>query len=223
MILDKHVDLVNFLHIPRTAGRFVANLLTSNGYDYWDKFVGSGDRTIFFEGKELLHLTLSEEKQLAEKCNVELPEKRFTIIRNPVNKFISFSNIFESHIKLLNYKWKDMEDIKLFCEMMDTFGFISGGESGGMHLTFGLKNINSNAFIDQREWIDDTVNVWRFEDGLGKSFVNWLNNDVGLDSIKMTEVSYKKKSFDNHKTIFSKKMMWVLNKYFEDEIKHFNY
>lgn len=222
MILEKNGDRVCFLHIPRTAGRYIATLLDNNGYNYTNDFPGSGNRTIFFHGKELLHLNLKEESELAKVCKIKLPEKRFTVIRNPVEKFISFSKVFESHIKLLNLGWKEMEDPRLFRQMMDEFGFVSGGEGGGMHLTFGLKTINSNAFIDQREYIDDTVKVWRFEDGMGANFIEWLKSTLSLD-IKPMEVSYHKKSFDDHMTNPSEKLLDVLYDYYSDECKHFGY
>lgn len=221
MILGKDETEVNFLHIPRTAGRYVANLLTESGYEYTSTFPGSGHRTIFFEGKELLHLNLQEENNLIKLCKIKTPDVRFTVIRDPVEKFISFSAVFESHIKLLGLSWKDMENPTNFHEVMENVGFISGGEDGSLHLTMGLKRLNSNAYIDQRQYIDNTVKVWRFEDGLGENFVEWLNS-MGM-SVEFKPVEYKTKSFDKHKTDFSDNMKDVIYNYFKPECEALGY
>lgn len=213
---------VNFLHIPRTAGRYVATLLTNNGYDYAPEFPASGYRTIMWEGKELLHLNLEEENRLMELCHINTPDIRFTVIRNPVEKFISFSNVFENFIKTMNLTWKDMEVANNFYEIMENVGFLGDGEKDKYELAMGMRRLGNNAYIDQRNFIDDTVKVWRFEDGLGSEFVNWLN-EIGLEDVELTPVEYRQRSFDNHKTEFTDKMLDIIYNYFEEECKHFGY
>lgn len=224
MFLQKNGVDVNFLHIPRTGGRYVANLLVNSGYSYSENFPASGYRHIYYKGKELLHLNLKEEEEVAKICNKEIPKIRFTIIRNPVDKFISFSRVFYSYIKLINLDWKDMENPEIFEEIMDRFGFLSGSnDSDKLELVFGLKNLGNNAYINQTEFIDDTVKVWKFEDGLDKKFVEWLNDEVGLDNVVLNEVSYKKKSYDEHDYKFSDEFKLVLKNYFKAEMKYFDY
>lgn len=222
MILTNGQQEVCYLHIPRTAGRYTTNLLTENGYDYVRNFPGSGYRTIHWKGKELLHLNLKEETELASICNRELPEKRFTVVRNPVDKFLSFSKMYESFISLARIGWKEMEDPRVFTEMMERFGFIGGKEDQVQEMFFGFRNIGNNSCMDQREYIDNTVKVWKFEDGLGKNFVEWLNDELQLNIIQK-EISYPQRSFDQHQTEFSDALQNTIANYFKDEMLYFNY
>lgn len=222
MILTDDEHEVCFLHIPRTGGRYIANLLVDNGYDYAKGFPGSGYRTIYFQGKELLHLNLQEETALARLCDRELPQRRFTVIRNPVDKFISFSNVYYSFVQPIGIDWKQLEDYELFSSTMDKFGYLRKTNDDTHLLTMGIRTLNNNAYIDQREFIDDSVSVWKYEDGLGQEFVDWLNNDVKLN-VKLTDSTYNKRSFDNHKRNFSDKFIQVLHRYYHDELQHFGY
>ena len=222
MILTNGKTEVCFLHIPRTGGRYTTNLLNNNGYDYAKDFPGSGHRVIHWKGKELLHLNLHEEKYLAEVCGRSLPENRFTVVRNPVDKFLSFSAMFESFIKLAGIGWKEMEDPGALKQAMEHFGFIGGDEGQAQEMFFGFRNMGNNSCIDQRYYIDDSVKVWKFENGLGKNFIEWLNDEMKLD-VKQSEVSYPMRSFDNHKREFSDKLVENLSNYFQNEIQHFGY
>lgn len=222
MILTNGKTEVCFLHIPRTGGRYVTNLLTNSGYDYVNNFPGSGYRTIHWKGKELLHLNLHEEKRLAEVCGRSLPENRFTVVRNPVDKFLSFSAMFESFIKLAGIGWKEMEDPGALKQVMEHFGFIAGNDGQSQEMFFGFRDMGNNSCIDQRYYIDDTVKVWKFENGLGKNFVEWLNDEMKLD-VKQSQVSYVKKSFDDHKRDFSDKLIENLSNYFQNEMQYFGY
>lgn len=222
MILTNGNTEVCYLHIPRTAGRYTTNLLTNNGYEYVNNFPGSGHRSIYWKGKELLHLNLKEEKDLAALCKRKLPEKRFTVIRNPVDKFISFSAMYYSFIRLLGVGWKEMEDPNTFKEIMENVGFIGGKEGQVQEMFFGFRNMENNSCLDQRKFIDDTVKVWKFENGLGKNFVEWLNDEMKLD-VKSIEVSYPMRSFDQHESEFSDALLSTISNYFDDEMKYFNY
>jgi len=222
MILTNGDHEVCYLHIPRTGGRYVANLLVANGYDYTKDFPGSGYRTIHYKGKELLHLDLSEERDIASTCNRDLPEKRFTVIRNPIDRFVSFGKMYESYIRLLGMTWQDMENPTNFQEVMEKIGFIGGQEGQVQELFFGFRGMGNNACADQRNFIDDTVKVWKFEDGLGKPFVEWLNDEIGL-SVKQVKVEYKTRSFDTGKIEISNKVIQNLERYFKDEIEFFGY
>lgn len=222
MILTNGDIEVCYLHIPRTGGRYTTNLLTKNGYDYTNDFPGSGHRTIHWKGKELLHLNLKEEKELAAVCKRELSEKRFTVIRNPVDKFISFSAMYGSFISLLGIGWKEMEDPNTFKKIMENFGFIGGKDGQVQEMFFGFRNMGNNSCLDQREFIDETVKAWKFENGLGKNFVEWLNDELQLN-VKSTEVSYPMRSFDKHETEFSDALLNTISDYFKDEMQYFGY
>lgn len=222
MILTDGKTEVCFLHIPRTGGRYVTNLLTNSGYDYVNNFPGSGYRTIYWRGKELLHLNLEEERRLAKLCGRELPNNRFTIVRNPVDKFLSFSAMFESFIRLAGISWKEMEDPTILKQIMEQFGFVRGKPGQQQEMFFGLRSMGNNSCVDQRHFIDDSVKIWKFENGLGKLFVEWLNDEMRL-SIKNSEVSYPKRSFDYHKREFSDKLIENLSNYFQNELQYFKY
>ena len=69
-----------FVHIPRTAGRYVGYLLEKNGH-----FCYHNDHLITWRGRELTHLTFPEH----EVYLLQSPIKKFTIIREPVDRCIS--------------------------------------------------------------------------------------------------------------------------------------
>ena len=86
MLIDKKLY---FSHIPRTGGRHVRHLLINNcnsveHYSY----------ACFFKHKELPHLTHREYEEFLEYKIF----KKFTIVRDPVDRFIS-SVQANSHFK----------------------------------------------------------------------------------------------------------------------------
>ena len=105
---------VFFAHIPRTAGRYVdANLLWRNNFT-WDEIdldTGNGVMTVL-HGEEIAHW----HKDLYEEhLNVkDIPN--FSIVRNPVDRFISGS----IYLKRLygNDSQEQFEDPHLFFSMI---------------------------------------------------------------------------------------------------------
>ena len=160
----KHVESGKrflFIHIPRTAGRFVEWNLESQGWVWDDKnVIDKMYKSV--EGIELAHFHRDfYEKYLDVK---DIPH--VSIVRNPIDKFISASiwltRLYGDDIQ------ESMEDPMMFSSMIYNF---PASES-------------LNWYRPQVDFISDKTHVWKFEDGIGDEFSTWISGIVGVD-IKM--------------------------------------
>ena len=122
-----------FVHIPRTAGRFIQENIRLNGYEpeqiIWE----------LIEDVEISHL----HRELYEKyLDVEYLEQ-IAIVRDPVERYISLKS-YPYHPK----GW----------------------------------------FRPQVDYINMKTHLWRFEDGFGDDFADWMSNilqsDFTIQSLK---------------------------------------
>ena len=160
----KHVESGKrflFIHIPRTAGRFVEWNLESQGWVWDDKnVIDKMYKSV--EGIELAHFHRDfYEKYLDVK---DIPH--VSIVRNPIDRFISASiwltRLYGDDIQ------ESMEDPMMFSSMIYNF---PASES-------------LNWYRPQVDFISDKTHVWKFEDGIGDEFSTWISGIVGVD-IKM--------------------------------------
>ena len=117
-----------FVHIPRTAGRFIQENIRLNGYEpeqiIWEPI----------EGVEISHL----HRELYEKyLEVEYLEQ-IAIVRDPVERYLSLKS-YPHHPK----GW----------------------------------------FRPQVDYINMKTHLWRFEDGFGDAFAEWMSNILQNDFI----------------------------------------
>ena len=164
MATFKHVESgkrLLFIHIPRTAGRFVEWNLVEQGWE-WDDKVGIDNMYKSVDGIELAHF----HKEFYEKYLDVKDIPHVSIIRNPIDRFIS------SSIWLTRLYGDDiqpaMEDPMMFSSMIYNF---PAPES-------------LNWYRPQVDFLSDKTHVWRFEDGIGDEFSSWISGIVGVD-IKM--------------------------------------
>ncbi len=164
MATFKHVESgkrLLFIHIPRTAGRFVEWNLVEQGWD-WDDKVGVDNMYKSVEGIELAHF----HKEFYEKYLDVKDIPHISIVRNPIDRFISASiwltRLYGDDIQ------ESMEDPMMFSSMIYNF---PASES-------------LNWYRPQVDFLSDKTHVWRFEDGIGYEFSNWISGIVGVD-IKM--------------------------------------
>ena len=160
----KHVESGKrflFIHIPRTAGRFVEWNLESQGWVWDDKnVIDKMYKSV--EGIELAHFHRDfYEKYLDVK---DIPH--VSIVRNPIDRFISASiwltRLYGDDIQ------ESMEDPMMFSSMIYNF---PASES-------------LNWYRPQVDFLSHKTHVWKFEDGIGDEFSSWISGIVGVD-IKM--------------------------------------
>ena len=162
-----------FVHIPRTAGRFLEENFKENGFEPEQILWKSVD------GIEVAHF----HNELYLKHFDDLGSiPHFTIVRNPIDRFMSCS------IFLTRMYGKDiqemMEDPMMFSSMLENFP-----------LTQAV-----NWFRPQMDFITDDTNIWKFEDGFGSDFDEWLSEVLGVE-YSTKDVPYEKLAYGETKKL----------------------
>jgi len=162
-----------FIHIPRTAGRFLEENFKENGFEPEQILWKSVD------GIEVAHF----HNELYLKHFDDLGSiPHFTIVRNPIDRFMSCS------IFLTRMYGKDiqemMEDPMMFSSMLENFP-----------LTQAV-----NWFRPQMDFITDDTNIWKFEDGFGSDFDEWLSEVLGVE-YSTKDVPYEKLAYGETKKL----------------------
>ena len=141
-----------FIHIPRTAGRFLEENFVENGFEAEQIIWKSVD------GIEIAHF----HNELYIKHFDDLGSiPHFTIVRNPIDRFFSCSIFLKRMYG--NDIQEAMEDPIMFHSMLENFP-----------LTQAV-----NWFRPQVDFLTDDTNIWKFEDGFGEDFSEWLSEIVG--------------------------------------------
>ena len=157
-----------FVHIPRTAGRFLEENFKKNGFE-----LEQDDIWKSVDGIELAHF----HRELYEKyLDVEgIPH--ISIIRNPINRFFGASSwlkrMYGEDIQ------EAMEDPMMFSMMLENFPLAEA----------------VNWYRPQVDFISDKTHLWRFEDGFGEDFGEWMSNVLEVP-FRIVDVPYQKLSYD---------------------------
>jgi len=162
-----------FVHIPRTAGRFLEENFKENGFEPEQILWKSVD------GIEVAHF----HNELYLKHFDDLGSiPHFTIVRNPIDRFMSCS-IFLTRMYGEDIQ-EMMEDPMMFSSMLENFP-----------LTQAV-----NWFRPQMDFITDDTNIWKFEDGFGSDFDEWLSEVLGVE-YKTKDVPYEKLAYGETKKL----------------------
>ena len=162
-----------FVHIPRTAGRFLEENFKENGFEPEQILWKSVD------GIEIAHF----HNELYLKHFDDLGSiPHFTIVRNPIDRFMSCS-IFLTRMYGDDIQ-EMMEDPMMFGSMLQNFP-----------LTQAV-----NWFRPQMDFITDDTNIWKFEDGFGSDFDEWLSEILGVE-YKTKDVPYNELSTNETKKL----------------------
>ena len=162
-----------FVHIPRTAGRFLEENFKENGFEPEQILWKSVD------GIEIAHF----HNELYLKHFDDLGSiPHFTIVRNPIDRFMSCS-IFLTRMYGDDIQ-EMMEDPMMFSSMLENFP-----------LTQAV-----NWFRPQMDFITDDTNIWKFEDGFGSDFDEWLSEILGME-YKTKDVPYNELSTNETKKL----------------------
>ena len=157
-----------FVHIPRTAGRFLEENFKENGFE-----LEQDDIWKSVDGIELAHF----HRELYEKyLDVEgIPH--ISIIRNPINRFFGASSwlkrMYGEDIQ------EAMEDPIMFHSMLTNFPLPE----------------SVNWYRSQLDFISDETHLWRFEDGFKEEFAEWMSNILDVP-FKVEDVPYKELGYD---------------------------
>ena len=181
-----------FIHIPRTAGRFIGENLLKNDCES-EQGVGS-DLWITKNRVEVSHYHREYyEKYLDVK---DIPH--FAVVRNPVDRFIStvgHIGIVDSNLKV---------DNKLL-------NYLTKGDGASKYFYH---------FRPQVEFISSKTHVWKYEDGMGKEFVRWLSGILDIDFSFSQDVEYLQDS-NSGKLRKTPKLIDNLRQFYRKDIEQF--
>ena len=183
----------HFIHIPRTAGRFIEAVIEDNDFSLENDTLG------YIEGVDIIHM----HRELYEKyLNLDgIPQ--IAIIRNPIDRFISAS-IFLKRMYGDDIQ-EAMEDPMMFSMMLQNFP-----------LTQAV-----NWFRPQSDFLTTGVQVWRFEDGFGKDFGDWMSDILGV-AFTVRDVPYKKlETNETNKLDRSAKLIDNIRQFWREDIEQF--
>tara|TARA_R100001163_G_C5062636_1_gene199757 strand:- start:2210 stop:2854 length:645 start_codon:yes stop_codon:yes gene_type:complete len=162
-----------FVHIPRTAGRFLEENFKENGFEAEQILWKSVD------GIEVAHF----HNELYLKHFDDLGSiPHFTVVRNPVDRFMSCS-IFLTRMYGDDIQ-EAMEDPMMFGSMLQNFP-----------LTQAV-----NWFRPQIDFLTDDTNIWKFEDGFGSDFDEWMSEILGVE-YTTKDVQYEKLAYGETKKL----------------------
>ena len=191
-----------FAHIPRTAGRFIIiNLMTKNQCAWDDLHLGQEKMYNHHEGMEIGHFHREYyEKYLKVK---DIPH--FSIVRNPITRFKSAS------LYLNRFVGDDVEQV-----MEDRQSFFSTLKAMIWHYPE-----SANWFRSQVDFVTDKTHVWKFEDGFGDNFTNWLSDTVEVDLTFDKDVQYPKQRDEGNKFNLTSKHIDNIRDYYSEDFAEF--
>mgnify|MGYP003153864246 FL=1 len=183
----------HFIHIPRTAGRFVESVIEDNNFKL------ENDLSDEIEGIERLHL----HRDLYEKYLDIKGITNITIIRNPIDRFFSCSIFLKRMYG--NDIQEAMEDPIMFSMMLKNFP-----------LTQAV-----NWFRPLSDFITEDTYIWKFENGFKDEFEEWIS-DVLNFPFTVRDVPYKKLSTDEtNKLNKSDRLIENIKQFWREDIEQF--
>ncbi len=183
----------HFIHIPRTAGRFVESVIEDNNFKL------ENDLSDEIEGVERLHL----HRDLYEKYLDIKGITNIAIIRNPIDRFFSCSIFLKRMYG--NDIQEAMEDPIMFSMMLKNFP-----------LTQAV-----NWFRPLSDFITEDTYIWKFENGFKDEFEEWIS-DVLNFPFNVRDVPYKKLSTDEtNKLNKSDRLIENIKQFWREDIEQF--
>ena len=177
-----------FVHIPKTAGRFIKNTLIQSGHETEEY----GSHESHYKGKEMMHLTYPEYHDFLNNYRL----KKFAVVREPVSRFVSMVNN--------NWMFNKTKIDRMFRSQEDFDQTIS----------HEILNNPSNYFVPQINFIDHNTKIWKFEDNFKDEFVEWMMYNFNLKISKFG--SFSEGSRSNKIILDDRKISYIKNYYYKD-------
>ena len=190
-----------FIHIPRTAGRFIeSNLMQNNNFE-WDDHRKIDIVKMYqtYDGIEVDHFHRDHYEKYLDIEGIP----HVTIVRNPLDRFISGSRYIK---KMYGDDIQElMEDENYFYSMLTNFPLSE----------------SVNWYRSQLDFITNKTNIWRFEDGFGEEFVSWLSGTIGIDLEFTDDVEYPRHSDKGSTLEPTPKLLHNVRHLYRKEIERF--
>ena len=196
-LLTNNISIpVNFIHIPRTGGRYTVELLLSNNYDFVFRREHPYHFSNIIDNVEVIHFhAVLMEKHFKQYQYA----KPFTIVRDPIDRFISsFSALNQFSIdNNMNHLLKTPDIIKV--------------------IDCASKSLNNNWFRPQYEFILPKTKVWKYENGLGSNFIDWLKTELSINIEFVNEKIIGKTHNKNKISEFSDDVLSSIKQYYSED------
>lgn len=197
-----------YVHIPRTAGRYIRELFLFNNYtaEYDDVF-GS----YLVNGLIASHVHFPFYNYYMNADNY----KNFTIVRNPIDRIWSALDITYKRKKSPHIKdtfLKDLEDKSFFFDYID---YERSHES-----------YHNNWFRPQLDFVSHKTLIYKYEMGIDKRFVFWINKTLNLNLDYLQEKRYPRMNEESlypQKNQITRKIKRNIKDYYVEDFRKFNY
>jgi hypothetical protein len=191
-----------FVHIPRTAGRYVSELF-EDAPGIRSKHTGRYPNPRYTYGVYTPHLHYP---LYCDICPDDIPH--ITIVRNPYDKFISALRVMNARCGV------DFDP--MLRDEFECFRFI--------FIQILNRCSDNNWFLPQHRFISPNTFVWKYESGFGEDFQRWVEKKTGI-KLNMTDPEYKMISGeeDNRNYTISEKSAINVKKFYHQDYSDFNY
>lgn len=199
----KEENKVFHVHIPRTGGRFIKEILKQNDYQvYHDDWEQS------FYGISIMHLHYPLYEMLEDVTN----SNHFAIVRNPFTRFASAAHC------MVKEWYSEIED-DIYSALESKFGLEQFIEYHAI-----TKRYNANWLRPQKEFISEKTLVYKYENKLGKNFIDWFNQEFNAN-LEHKEYSYygDPKELLENKIKENKKIESLIKDYYKEDFDFFGY
>ena len=183
-----------YIHIPRTAGRYISYLFLKNKFkceyhQFNNKYADPLKKLI-----EVPHLEYPYYTPLYQHRSIP----KFTVIRNPVDRFISMLSCTKPTEEDLDIIFRSQVSLNEFINKKIT-------------------DTQSNWFVPQCKFVSHDTHLWVYENKLKEDFFKWIagNFEVFFDE---TDVDYDRLDYDFYDkiTLSEKQKDYVKNYYYQD-------
>jgi hypothetical protein len=191
-----------FIHIPRTAGRFLMDNFIMNGYGIEHHLTKE-----MIEGKDVANYfwTSTNEVQfphthypLYSKWKSIKGLSSIAVVRNPIDKFFSASGRVSPNLQSSFENWTTYEN-------------------------FFSKNKKNNWWRPQHEFVSPHTKIWRYENGFGEKFCDWINDILPINFSIKTDV-YEKRNYDQSPGLIkTKPLIDNIKKFYHQDFEKFDY
>jgi len=191
-----------FIQIPRTAGRFLHKNFIENGYGIehhlTKEMIEEKDIQNYFwtpaEGVEIPHTHYS----LYSKWRNIKGLSSIVVVRNPIDKFFSASGRLSPNLQSSFENWATYEN-------------------------FFSKKKKNNWWRPQHEFVSPHTKIWKYENGFGEKFCDWINNILPINFSIKTQV-YDKRGYDQPPGwIKTKSLINNIKKFYRKDFEKFDY
>jgi len=191
-----------FIHIPRTAGRFLDANFRMNGYrtehHLTKEMIEEKDILNYFwiptEETYIPHIPYS----LYSKWKSIKGLSSIAVVRNPIDRFFSASGCLLPDLQSSFENWTTCKN-------------------------FFSKNKKTNWWRPQHEFVSPHTKIWKYENGFGEKFCDWINNILPINFSIKTHV-YGKRNYDQSPGLIkTTPLIDNIKKFYHQDFEKFDY